>query len=230
MVNVQIKVPDWLDRICVWPVLVYRWWKYGYTFRRIYLGEGKYAIVDQPDYYQLKNFRWYLAGNGKELYAFRNELIAPGKTKMVGMHRQIMGFPQGLLVDHQNNFPLDNRRANLRLATQSQNMINRAKIISDKTTSKFVGVSFDKRRGKWYARIYVQKKCIWLGFFNNEIDAAKAYDKAAMKYYTEFARLNFPESADGVQRSPTTFPYGKNDVGASQRTVKTQDGGQRAEH
>jgi hypothetical protein len=194
MAGTWTKILNWLDRIVTWPLLVYRWWKYGYSYRRIYLGEGKYTLVEQADYYRLKNFKWYLAGNGKEFYAYRNAIVGPGKTKRYSMHREIMGFPEGLFVDHQNGLPLDNRRANLRLATYSQNMINRPKIISDKTTSKFVGVYFDKRRGTWNARINVQNKCIWLGRFDNEIDAAKAYDKAAMKYYTEFARLNFQET------------------------------------
>jgi hypothetical protein len=198
MVNVQIKVPDWLDRIVTWPVLVYRWWKYGYTFRKIYLGEGKYAIVDQADYYWLKKYRWYIAGNGKEFYAYANIIIGPGKTKFVSMHRLIMNHPPGLLVDHRNNIPLDNRRANLRSATQSQNRQNSKK--KKNTTSKYIGVHLDKHTGKWKARLRINGKEKQLGRFVNEEEAAKAYDIAAKQYYGECAKLNFPD--DKAQSHP----------------------------
>ena len=104
-----------------------------------------------------------------------------------------MRAPRGLLVDHRNGDGLDNRRDNLRLATHSENMMNRPKIKSP-TTSRFVGVYFDKARRLWVARIHLNGKCIWLGRFATEIEAAKAYDEAAKKYHGEFARLNFPEA------------------------------------
>ena len=191
MAKIEIKIPDWLDKICTWPVLVYRKRKFGYTFRRIDLGEGEFTIVDPDVYYQIANFKWYLNGNGKNLYAYRNIKVSAGKTRMVAMHRQIMGFPKGLLVDHRNNHSLDNRIGNLRPATRSQNMFNRRKNSSN-ATSCFRGVHFSTQLHKWIAKICVNGKRIWLGVFDNEIDAARAYDRAALKYFGEFARLNFP--------------------------------------
>jgi hypothetical protein len=108
------------------------------------------------------------------------------------MHREIMNCPEGFLIDHINNNSLDNRRANLRQATRAQNTYNRKKT-RVKTSSQFIGASFNKRIGKWTAHISYKNKKIWLGSFKTELDAAKAYDEAARKYHKDFARLNFPE-------------------------------------
>jgi hypothetical protein len=102
-----------------------------------------------------------------------------------------MDNPKGLLVDHRNGDGLDNHRDNLRIATRSQNACNRHNTKS-KASCRFSGLFFDKRRGKWMSRIVVNGK-IFLGYFDSEIDAARAYDAAAKKYHGEFARLNFPE-------------------------------------
>ena len=92
---------------------------------------------------------------------------------MLSLHREIMNPPAGLLVDHKNGNPLDNRRANLRLATHSQNQCNKPKI-STKTSSRFIGVHFRKSSARWVATIRNQGKKTWLGSFKTEIDAAKA--------------------------------------------------------
>jgi hypothetical protein len=186
MSTITIKIPNWLDLVFATPLLAFRLLRFGYTFRRIYLGEGEFAILDPHDYYRLANFKWFL----KDKYALRSFKLTPEKTQFVAMHREIMNCPHGFLIDHKNNNPLDNRRANLRQATRAQNTYNRKKT-RVKTSSLFIGVSFNKRIGKWIAYLRFEGKRIWLGQFDNEIAAAKAHDAAAIKYHGEFARLNF---------------------------------------
>jgi hypothetical protein len=139
-VNFTIGIPAWLDRLFAWPVMWYRKRKYGYSFRRIYLGEGKWAILDAKDYYHLKRFKWVVYGTGSNLYAVRLKMTGPNKTNILSMHRAIMNAPANLLVDHRNTDSLDNRRQNLRFATKSQNAFNRRK--RKDTTSQYRGVFF----------------------------------------------------------------------------------------
>lgn len=196
MINIQIKVPNWLDRIIAWPVMRYRLFKFGYTYRKIYLDEGKWTILDTQDYYRYACFKWCIGGDKDNLYAVRGQLNGPVDMKMVRLHRLIMAAPKGLLVDHHNGDSLDNRRANLRLATNSQNQFNRRK--RENTTSRFKGVYFHKVHRKWAAQITIRGKRIFLGYFHSEIKAARTYDKTARKYHKEFARLNFPEDKAGA--------------------------------
>lgn len=203
MAGITIKVPNWLDFIFVWPVLLYRFCEYGYAFRRIYIGEGKWAILELPDYYRLCKYKWYVNGNGFKFYAFRNIIIGPGKTRMISMHREVMGFPKGMLVDHRNHDSLDNRRSNLRIATHSQNTCNK----QDKRagcSSQFRGASWDKKRKYWNVSVVREGKLVFFGRYKNELEAARAYDRAAIKFHGEFARLNFPREDynDEIQKNP----------------------------
>ena len=195
--NLSIRIPEWLDKICVRPLMLYRRLKYGFSFRKIYLGQDEWTIVEPADYYKFGKFNWIFIRCNKKPYAVSEFKIGPHKTKRMYLHRAIMKPPKRRLVDHRNNDGLDNRRANLRLATRSQNMMNRSKTKRE-TTSKYIGVSFDKDCKRWRAAIRVCYKQRWLGSFKNEVDAAHVYDAAAKKYHKEFARLNFPESAYSV--------------------------------
>lgn len=196
MTSIQIKVPNWLDFLFTCPLLAYRLLRFGCTFRKIDLGYGYWTIVDVDVYYRLGRFKWTACGrNDDSLYAARIlRKTEFGRIKYMYLHREIMKPPKGLLVDHKNGDSLDNRRANLRLATHSQNIHNRRKI-KTKTASIYIGVFFDKRMDKWGAKIRFQNKRIYLGSFKSEIDAARAYDDAAKKHHGEFARLNFPSAA-----------------------------------
>lgn len=110
------------------------------------------------------------------------------------LHRAVMErildgpIPRGREVDHRNLNRLDNRRSNLRMATRQQNSAN----CSRKSASRFRGVTWDKARGKWAAGVKIDYVRHNLGRFDNEEDAARAYDAAARVAFGEFARLNFP--------------------------------------
>jgi len=192
VIKIKLRIPEWLDRIFAWPVTAYRKRKFGYSFRKIPLTQGKYAILDERDFYRLNNFQWCLKEDedGYVSAVRINNQREKGPT-ILSMHREIMNAPRTLLVDHRNCYGLDNRMENLRFATATENSYNRRK--KSNASSRFKGVTLNKRNNKWYARIKYKGKQIWLGSFVSEIDAARAYDEAAKKYHKEFARLNFPE-------------------------------------
>ena len=186
--NLTIRIFNWLDFIFTSPLLFYRLLKFGFFFRKIYLGLGHFTIIEPRDYYLLSHFKWFVHGNGSNLYAARSALTSDLRSRIIYLHRQLMNPPPGLVVDHRNCDSLDNRRANLRTVTQAVNMRNRRK--RKNTSSRFIGVHFDKQRNKWSVHIRYNSKKIWLGRFDDEIAAAKAYDEAAKNHFGEFARLN----------------------------------------
>ena len=150
--------------------------------RRIPLGEGYYALVDAADYEALSQWSWRFY-NG---YAARQE-----QRKTIYMHRQIMQPPKEMMVDHVNHDKLDNRQANLRVCTRRENILNQA--AKRGSASKFKGVEYRKDRDKCFARIRINGKRTWIGSFETEVEAARAYDRAAVEHQGEFACLNFPQ-------------------------------------
>jgi len=126
--------------------------------------------------------RWYAVRSHRAIYARRNR---PGTTEF--LHRLLCsGIP-----DHVNGNGLDNRRENLRPATNAQNSRNRASHRG--SSSRYKGVSFDRGRGKWLAQLWVDGKPKYKAAFALEEDAARAYDAAAREHHGAFARVNFPE-------------------------------------
>lgn len=107
------------------------------------------------------------------------------------MHRLILGARRGEFVDHKNGNGLDNRRTNIRLATQGQNNANRRNLL--KPLSGFRGVSAHPYRSEWEARVKQGRKFVHRSVHASALEAAQAYDKAAREIWGEFAVLNFPE-------------------------------------
>lgn len=157
----------------------------------IILSRGYTALVDEADYdAAVAAGPWHVDFNGTVTYAARNVRRPDGSTSTERLHTFLTGWSN---VDHRNQNGLDNRRLNLRAATQSENIAN-ARRRKD-NTSGFRGVTFNKRVGRWAAQITVDRKTRGLGYFATAEDAARAYDAAAIEAWGEFARPNFPVEA-----------------------------------
>jgi len=204
-ITVTFELPSWLVRPILFLVLLCRRLRYGYAFRRIPLTQSRYAIVDPADYPHLSRYNWRLRRTkGKNiLYAERSIRLPNGRYSRILMHCQIMENinsnlrdtnderrTTNLVIDHINGNGLDNRRANLRLATVAQNAWNSKKRNS---RSGYKGVWFAADKGLWRAAIVYHGRRIHIGYFKDKIAAAKAYDAAARKYYGDFAKPNFPK-------------------------------------
>lgn len=152
--------------------------------KEIMLTRGAVAIVDDADYDKLTQYSWCVNAQGYAVRGYRQN----GVIHQERMHRAVVGDAcVGFEVDHINGNRLDNRRSNLRIATRAQNAAN---ISTVPHSSKYRGVRKAKGRKVWTARICVNRKEVHLGQYKKEIDAAKAYNKAAIKYFGDFARLN----------------------------------------
>ncbi len=181
-------------------LLLYRQLRYGYAFRRIPLTKGKFAIVDPENYEKLSKYKWHALQYRDTFYAVRIGRKSEARYgKNIWMHRVVLGLDEGVICDHINHNGLDNREANLRPATHSQNMQNRPKRRT-KCHSKYKGVSFRTAQRKWVADIQVNGKPIFLGYFDDETEAAREYDRAAKKYHGQFAALNFKRHRSKLRR------------------------------
>ena len=144
------------------------------------LPNGKSFIFDTSDLPLIKQYSWSIDDHGyvrswcKEFGYFK-------------LHRLLLGIGSSEIVDHINGIRSDNRRCNLRFATAEQNARNSA-VRHDNLTG-FKGVSRHKS-GKYQARINIDKRCISLGYFTDPLQAALAYDKAAVFYFGEYAKPN----------------------------------------
>lgn len=169
--------------------------------RAILLTKGWVAWVDVSDYVAVAEFSWSvkLRAGSSIGYAVRSERGVPRtqSRKVIFMHRAILELSGKMEVDHINHLDhiqvVDNRRSNLRVCDHHQNGKNQRKVRP--TASRFKGVT--RTRRWWQARIMVDGKTHQLGCFDEEREAALAYDTAARKFHGQYARTNFSELAFG---------------------------------
>ncbi|MBE0535092.1 MAG: HNH endonuclease, partial [Phycisphaerae bacterium] len=146
---------------------------------------GPHARVDAEDYERVAKYRWCARHMPASCYAYFG-------GRSLAMHRLILNAPKGLIVDHMDHDGMNNTKRNLRLCTAAENQRHRR--AQCKGTSRFKGVSWSRSRRKWCAAIMYKFRTYRLGYFDDEIQAATAYDKKARELHGKFACLNFPEA------------------------------------
>ncbi len=153
---------------------------------KIKLTKGKFTLVDDELGEYINQFSWYYSSSGYAARRMRQNESKPGK--MILLHRFILGLENSSQVDHINRDRLDNRKINLRFATQTEQNFNSKK--RKNSTSKYKGVHWQKDIKRWRSVITINNKKVNLGTFLDENLAAEAYNKAASKYYKDFVNLN----------------------------------------
>ena len=141
------------------------------------------VMVDNEDYEYLNQFNWHTDKYGTVSSSFGGK----GKKRMI-LARFLLQPKDNKEINHIDGNRLNNQKSNLRLATSSQNKINRGPRKDNQ--SGYKGVSWHNQRKKWTARIMISGKYKHLGLFENLIEAARSYNKAASEYYGQFAWLN----------------------------------------
>lgn len=153
------------------------------------LTRGLETIIDAADAPLVDGRNWWALNSPCGYCAVTGVTLASGKRDVALLHRVLLEAPDELHVDHINGDRLDNRRGNLRLATNQQNCWNQG--LGTRNTSGFKGVSWHTRDHVFQANIRINGRQKTIGVFDDAITAAKAYDRFAKEHYGEFARLNF---------------------------------------
>lgn len=159
------------------------------------LSQGMEAVIDAVDAPLVADRNWFAHRQDRNYYALAKGRV-DGKSTLIMMHRVIFGPMTKPIIDHVDGDGLNNRRKNLREASYLENSRN-SYGRRDHSKSGFKGVGWIKTTRKWRAQIReAGGRMRYLGYFVDPVEAAKAYDTAALVHFGEFARLNFPDEAE----------------------------------
>lgn len=145
-----------------------------------YMRNGKYFLYDIDDFEKIRNHCWREDKNGY--------IVSNHNNTQLSLHRLIMDFPSGLIIDHKNHQVNDNRKENLRIGTQTNNHMNRNR--DRRNVSGHTGVRWEDSKKKWVATITINRKKVYLGFFNSIEPAIKAREDAENKIFGDWSYKN----------------------------------------
>ncbi len=162
------------------------------TTMTIPLTQGQVALVDAEDYERVSYLKWYASRTKTNCYALHKYRDDAGKWTVISLHRFVMDAPSGVQVDHENGNGLDCQKHNLRFATHAQNRQNVGR--RSNNTSGYKGVSWHPAVNRWMASIKTPDGQFAIGYFDDPVHAARAYDAKARELHGAFARLNLPDA------------------------------------
>jgi hypothetical protein len=159
---------------------------------RIPLTQGQFALVDAQMISLVSSFTWCAYRRRDTFYACTGIRKPDGSKTSLHLHK-LIGTQLGIVgpVDHKNRNGLDNRGSNLRPGPKKLNDANQGKLRTRSTSSVYKGVYWYAQRDRWRASIVSEGKRRSLGYFRDEVSAARAYDAAARMIWGEYARPNF---------------------------------------
>jgi hypothetical protein len=162
----------------------------------IRLSKDYFTIIDSEDLPRVSKYKWHTTTVNK--YNKPRAVCSFKGRKTLKLSRLIMNAPDNMVVDHINGNPLDNRKCNLRICSQRENMLNRN--LNRNNKSGYKGVSWSKRDNKWLSELQTNNKSYYLGIYKDKIEAAKAYDKKAIEFFGEYAKTNFPQKLNSLKK------------------------------
>ena len=151
-----------------------------------YLKDGRAVLVDDEDFDRVSKLSWHASKDGYVMHKIKRE---GNRVDTIYLHRFVLNARPGFKVDHKNRNPADCQKHNLRQTDDSLNQANSNKR-QGTTSSRFKGVYFYRAYGRWKAQLRFNGQRLFLGHFDEEIDAAKAYNVAALQCFGEHANLN----------------------------------------
>lgn len=176
------------------------------------LTRGAFAVVDDDDLALVSGFNWCVTNTAEAMYA---STVRDGHK--IYMHRLVSGAPDNMVVDHVSGITLDNRRGNLRVCTQGQNVRNQKKnqlkrggVGKYKGVRKSTWLCAGDRKTSFYASLMLDGATIRSGPYETEEEAARAYDASARQHFGSFARLNFPRVGEQPALPPDREDQSRN--------------------
>jgi len=158
--------------------------------KEIQLTQGYVALIDDEDYDMVNFFSWRVMIRKTNIYVGTQACRINKKAVTMLLHQLVLhNTPEGYEIDHIDGNALNNQKSNLRIVTHTQNMKNTRKS-SGGVTSKYKGVFKPSGVRKYKVLITVDKKVIYLGYYKDELEAARVYNEAALKYFGEYAKIN----------------------------------------